>query len=89
VAAVAAMCGSGRRARANLRNDRRKRLAGQLRPLVAVFDDTHGNGQALAREDADDDTVTLVQTKGVDLVAKAGRPAGSQREIRLHVARWI
>jgi len=50
-----------------------KRLMTELRTRYAAFDELHGRGRALAREKADVEAVTIAQSKGIDLILKAGK----------------
>ena len=50
-----------------------KRLAAQIRASDVTFDDVHGRGTALARENADGQAEVLAQSKGIEAVLKAGK----------------
>jgi len=52
-----------------------KRLTGELRTGYAAFEELHGKGRVLARENADADAVILAQGKGLELIGKAGKLA--------------
>jgi len=49
-----------------------KRLVGALAPAYATFEASHAAARALAHDNSDADAVELAQSKGFDLILKAG-----------------